>query len=221
MGREGLGLLQESLDQLAAQKIGHLTPLPSMELGIDPVELRSRADQPDVQSRLPVLREMVGDCQLLLRIDRTELSKNIVRGLEAYRELLRTRPQWREQVVHLAFAYPSRQDLAVYRDYTAEVSRVAAARGDTAEQARTLDKMFELAGTAYAIPSHVVQRMETLALTFVLLARAWDVLLAPFPISTAVRINLFSATMSALAHVFWFLLAHRILAFQDLYDHRA
>ncbi|HEY0672462.1 MAG TPA: DUF2723 domain-containing protein [Longimicrobiales bacterium] len=48
---------------------------------------------------------------------------------------------------------------------------------------------------------------------FVLLARAWDVLLAPFPISTAVRINLFSATMSALAHGCWFLLAHRILAF--------
>ena len=48
---------------------------------------------------------------------------------------------------------------------------------------------------------------------FVLLARAWDVLLAPFPLSTAVRINLFSATMSALAHGCWFLLAHRILAF--------
>jgi hypothetical protein len=47
---------------------------------------------------------------------------------------------------------------------------------------------------------------------FVLLARAWDVLLAPLPISTAVRINLFSATMSALAHGCWFLLAHRILA---------
>ena len=48
---------------------------------------------------------------------------------------------------------------------------------------------------------------------FVLLARAWDILLAPFPISTAVRVNLFSATMSALAHGFWFLLAHRILSF--------
>src|SRR5688572_1242806 len=47
---------------------------------------------------------------------------------------------------------------------------------------------------------------------FVLLARAWDVLLSPLPINTAVRINLFSATMSALAHGCWFLLAHRILA---------
>jgi hypothetical protein len=48
---------------------------------------------------------------------------------------------------------------------------------------------------------------------FVLLARFWDILLSPFPFSTAQRINLFSATMSALAHGCWFLLAHRILSF--------
>jgi hypothetical protein len=48
---------------------------------------------------------------------------------------------------------------------------------------------------------------------FVLLARTWDLLLSPLPLSTAVRINLFSAMMSALAHGFWFLLAHRLLAF--------
>ena len=47
---------------------------------------------------------------------------------------------------------------------------------------------------------------------FVLLARAWELLLAPFGLSVAVRINLFSALMSAGAAVFWFLVAHRILA---------
>ncbi|MFD6751817.1 trehalose-6-phosphate synthase, partial [Streptomyces anthocyanicus] len=57
--------------------------------------------------------------------DRTELSKNIVRGMLAYRQLLDDHPEWRERVVHVAFAYPSRQDLAIYRDYTAEVQRVA------------------------------------------------------------------------------------------------
>ncbi|MGK5643482.1 trehalose-6-phosphate synthase, partial [Streptomyces sp. URMC 126] len=51
-------------------------------------------------------------------------SKNIVRGLRAFRQLLTYRPEWRGRVVHVAFAYPSRQDLAVYRDYTAEVQRV-------------------------------------------------------------------------------------------------
>ena len=40
-------------------------------------------------------------------------------------ELLADRPEWRGRVVHVAFAYPSRQDLAVYREYTAEVQRVA------------------------------------------------------------------------------------------------
>src|SRR5690606_20771800 len=48
---------------------------------------------------------------------------------------------------------------------------------------------------------------------FVVLARAWELLLAPTGLSVAVRINLFSATMSAAAHAFWFLLMHRVAAF--------
>ena len=104
---------------------GRSTRIGVHPLGVNPHELRARAAEPDVQGRLPHLRELVGDCQLLLRVDRTELSKNIVRGLEAYRELLRSRPQWRRRVVHLAFAYPSRHDLPEYRAYTGEVQRVA------------------------------------------------------------------------------------------------
>ena len=60
-----------------------------------------------------------------MRIDRTELSKNIVRGLAAYRELLATHPDWHGRVMHLAFAYPSRHDLPEYREYTARVQRLA------------------------------------------------------------------------------------------------
>ncbi|MFI0241602.1 trehalose-6-phosphate synthase [Streptomyces sp. NPDC016845] len=95
-------------------------------LGADADFLRERAGRPDVDERLAALREQVGaDRKVIVRVDRTELSKNIVRGLQAYELLLETRPELREKVVHVAFAYPSRQDLAVYRDYTAEVSRVA------------------------------------------------------------------------------------------------
>ena len=46
---------------------------------------------------------------------------------------------------------------------------------------------------------------------FVILARAWDILLGVFGLSTAVRINLFSALMGALAHGLWFLVVHHIL----------
>lgn len=48
---------------------------------------------------------------------------------------------------------------------------------------------------------------------FVVLARAWSILLAPLGLSVAVRINLFSALMSASAHGLWFLVVHHILRY--------
>ncbi|MEU8468223.1 trehalose-6-phosphate synthase [Streptomyces sp. NPDC029006] len=100
-------------------------------LGADADFLRGRAHQDDVAERMTALREEIGRGpdgtarRTIVRVDRTELSKNIVRGMLAYRQLLDDHPEWREKVVHVAFAYPSRQDLAVYREYTAEVRRVA------------------------------------------------------------------------------------------------
>ena len=100
-------------------------------LGVDADFLRERSHRPDVDDRAASLRERIGVApeggarKAIVRVDRTELSKNIVRGLLAYRQLLDDQPSWRERVVHVALAYPSRQDLAVYRDYMAEVRRLA------------------------------------------------------------------------------------------------
>ena len=104
---------------------GHVTGIGVHPLGADAGELTRRAAEPDVQARLAALAEATAGRKVILRIDRTELSKNIVRGLAAYRELLITHPQWRGKVVHLAFAYPSRHDLPEYREYTASVQRLA------------------------------------------------------------------------------------------------
>ncbi|MFJ9949087.1 trehalose-6-phosphate synthase [Kitasatospora sp. NPDC091207] len=105
---------------------GRTTRLGVHALGADADFLRERSHRPDVDERLATLREAVGGRRTVVRVDRTELSKNIVRGFQAYRHLLRTRPEWRDNVVHIAFAYPSRTDLAEYRAYTAEVERLAA-----------------------------------------------------------------------------------------------
>ncbi|MER7496872.1 trehalose-6-phosphate synthase [Streptomyces pharetrae] len=100
-------------------------------LGADADFLRRRAHEADVEERMTALRAEIGEGRkAIVRVDRTELSKNIVRGLLAYRQLLADHPEWRERVAHVAFAYPSRQDLAVYRDYTAEVQRLAAEIND-------------------------------------------------------------------------------------------
>jgi trehalose 6-phosphate synthase len=105
---------------------GHVTTIGVYGLGIDGEALRRRAAQPDVAERARALREQVGGRQLIVRIDRTELSKNIVRGLAAYREMLVNHPEWRGRVVQLAFAYPSRHDLPEYRAYTDAVRKAAA-----------------------------------------------------------------------------------------------
>ncbi|MGP3687661.1 alpha,alpha-trehalose-phosphate synthase (UDP-forming) [Streptomyces sp. IBSNAI002] len=102
------------------------TEVTEYPLGVDADELRALAHRPEVDGKLAELRAEVGDRRTIVRVDRTELSKNILRGLLAYRELLTVHPEWRGRVVHLASAYPSRQDLKVYRDYTAAVSELAA-----------------------------------------------------------------------------------------------
>ncbi|HET9897499.1 MAG TPA: trehalose-6-phosphate synthase [Streptosporangiaceae bacterium] len=109
---------------------GRSTGIGVHPLGVDSGELRARASQPDVEMRAANLRETAGDRKLIVRVDRTELSKNIVRGLAAYRELLTSYPQWRGKVMMLSLTYPSRHDLPEYREYTASVQRLAHAIDD-------------------------------------------------------------------------------------------
>ena len=112
-------------DETQVRYAGRTTRLGVHPLGVDADALRERAAGHDVESRLGALRDKLGDRQAIIRVDRTELSKNIGRGLLAYRELLRRYPQWRGKVTHLASAYPSRHDLPEYREYTAQVQRMA------------------------------------------------------------------------------------------------
>jgi trehalose 6-phosphate synthase len=63
--------------------------------------------------------------KLIVRVDRTDPAKNIVRGFLAYERLLRGHPEWRGRVQFYAFLQPSRQDISVYRDYVAAVKATA------------------------------------------------------------------------------------------------
>jgi trehalose 6-phosphate synthase len=105
---------------------GHVTEVAVHPLGVDAPALRARAQAGDVQAHVTALGQVAAGRKLIVRVDRTELSKNIVRGLAAYRELLATRPEWHGRVVHLAFAYPSRSAVPEYRAYTEQVRQIAA-----------------------------------------------------------------------------------------------
>jgi trehalose 6-phosphate synthase len=72
------------------------------------------------------LEQQLGNRRFIVRVDRVELSKNILRGFHAFDELLEARPDLRGQVVFGAFVYPSRQGLADYLSYGQEVQALAA-----------------------------------------------------------------------------------------------
>ena len=99
-------------------------------LGPDPGTLAAEASSPAVAEAARQLDEVVGDRRLVLRVDRVELSKNLLRGFWAFEELLETRPEWRGEVVMVALAYPSRQGLADYLAYRTEVEHAAARIND-------------------------------------------------------------------------------------------
>jgi trehalose 6-phosphate synthase len=94
-------------------------------LGTDPDEMHKLGSRRAVDNALRALDELVGDRMVIGRVDRTELSKNVWRGLLAYRELLRRFPEWRDRVVHAVYDNPSREDLPAYREYTASIERLA------------------------------------------------------------------------------------------------
>ena len=90
-------------------------------LGVDPELFLEGFARIEVEAHRRRLHERYGERAVIARVDRTEPSKNILRGLHAYREFLRQRPEWHERVVHFVLAYYSRQDLAAYQSYTTSV----------------------------------------------------------------------------------------------------
>lgn len=69
------------------------------------------------------IEELAGDRALLVRVDRIELSKNVLRGFDAYAALLEADPRRRGTVVFGAFVYPSRPGVASYDHYREAVAR--------------------------------------------------------------------------------------------------
>jgi trehalose 6-phosphate synthase len=66
------------------------------------------------------------DRQLIVRVDRTDPSKNIVRGFRAFGLLLDEHPELRGRVTFLASLMPSRTDVPEYADYLAQVGAIVA-----------------------------------------------------------------------------------------------
>jgi trehalose 6-phosphate synthase len=106
----------------------------SYPISIDIEKVQAIGREPATRRLQRQVRNYVENRQLILRIDRVEPSKNILRGLEAFRALLEAYPVHRHKVQMIALLVPSRMEVGQYQDYlrdiTAEAGLINAHFGD-------------------------------------------------------------------------------------------
>src|SRR5205823_11819941 len=93
-------------------------------IGIDPAEFdRLRESHAVLEEERQI--EAARPELLVVRVDRTDPSKNIVRGFQAFALLLEQHPELHGEVGMIALLAPSRQDIREYAEYAAEVETAA------------------------------------------------------------------------------------------------
>ena len=109
-----------------AEYRGRRTRVAASPISIDPEEFDELAASPEV---LEAEREIVERRpeRLVVRVDRTDPSKNVVRGFRAFELYLEAHPEMYGRVSLLALLDPSRQDIAQYAAYLHEIEHTARA----------------------------------------------------------------------------------------------
>lgn len=107
------------------EKDGHRTFVCHYPISIDHEALGRLSLRPEVEVHRKRIRQIAGERKIFLRVDRVEPTKNILRGLKAYKVFLRRYPEWHEKVIFFHFLYPSRQELHEYRNLRREIEEEA------------------------------------------------------------------------------------------------
>lgn len=105
----------------ADEVLGRVPPTFVSPAAADVNGVREVAGSDECALELDRLEERVGGRQLIVRVDRIELSKNLLRGFHAFDHLLQEQPDRRGRVTFAAYVYPSRDDLPEYLAYRQEM----------------------------------------------------------------------------------------------------
>lgn len=112
-------------DELVVEHPGGKTMVRAYPLSIDADRLE-RATHSDRVAELE--KEILARRRehLILRVDRADLSKNVLRGFTAFDIFLSDHPEYRERVTFVAHLQPSRQDVPEYREYLERIEALVA-----------------------------------------------------------------------------------------------
>ena len=119
----------ESVVEYAEQR----TFVEARPISVDPGEFEETAESEQVR-RLEAELVARRPEYLVLRVDRTDPSKNVVRGFRAFEFYLDKHPEMHRRVSMLALLDPSRQDIPEYAEYLGAIQRGARAVNDRFQQ---------------------------------------------------------------------------------------
>jgi trehalose 6-phosphate synthase len=111
-------LLGASCDGTTVLHRGRRVAVTVAPISIDPAEFEALAHSESVLDRERQLLEQHPG-RIVLRVDRTDPSKNLVRGFAAWEAYLDAHPEVHGEVVLLALLDPSRQEIPAYEAYLA------------------------------------------------------------------------------------------------------
>ena len=98
---------------------GHVTRVKAYPISIDTAGIRKLASSSRLRDYEKKLSGLCAE-HTIVRVDRAEPSKNIIRGFKAFDRLLERHPQLRGRVKFIAFLVPTRTHLRPYRRYMEE-----------------------------------------------------------------------------------------------------
>ena len=102
----------------------HITHVRDYPISIDVRALQMQAKSEEVERHREEIASFAADRRLIVRIERLEPSKNIVRGFLAFEELLAAHPEHHGTTQFLSILVPSRLDVEEYQSYLDEVMAV-------------------------------------------------------------------------------------------------
>jgi trehalose 6-phosphate synthase len=102
-------------------------------ISVDPDEFEAVAMSEPVREQESALAASRPE-RLILRVDRTDPSKNIVRGFRAFELYLEAHPEAHGRVGMLVLLDPSRQDIPEYSEYVGAIQRAARGLNDRFRQ---------------------------------------------------------------------------------------
>jgi len=101
----------------------HTAQVKAYPISVDVVGLRKLVTSDAVKEYEQKLRPLCGE-QTIIRVDRVEPSKNIIRGLRSFDVLLERYPQFVGKIKLIAFLVPTRTHLRPYQRYTQDVMQL-------------------------------------------------------------------------------------------------